>query len=127
MKTINRIQVLLLALLLSIPSLSFAERKGSAPATKNPLIIDNPLKNDSLIAFINSIIDAALKLGAIVSVVAVILAGFMFVTAHGDEDKIKTAKNILLYAVIGMVILLGARMISEVIINTVTSVDKASK
>jgi len=120
MKTINRIQVLLLALLISIPYLSFAAT-GSAPAIKNPL------KNDSLIAFINSIIDAALKLGAIVSVAAVILAGFMFVTAHGDEDKIKTAKNILLYAVIGMVILLGARMISEVIINTVTSVDKASK
>jgi type IV secretory pathway VirB2 component (pilin) len=62
-----------------------------------------------------------------VAVVAVILAGFMFVTAHGDEEKIKTAKKILLYAVIGMVILLGARMISEVIINTVTSVDNASK
>ena len=121
MKTINHIQVLLLALLLSIPSLSFADKKGPPP------IIKNPLKNDSLIAFINSIIDAALKLGAIVSVIAVILAGFMFVTAHGDEEKIKTAKKILLYAVIGMVILLGARMISEVIINTVTSVDKASK
>lgn len=120
MKTINHIQVLLLALLLSIPSLSFAAT-GPAPGIKNPL------KNDSLIAFFNSIIDAALKLGAIVSVVAVILAGFMFVTAHGDEEKIKTAKKILLYAVIGMVILLGARMISEVIINTVTSVDKASK
>lgn len=120
MKIINRIQVLLLVSLLSLPVLSFAG-SGSAPAIKNPL------KNDDLFAFVNSIIDAALKLGAIVAVIAVILAGFMFVTAHGDEEKIKTAKKILLYAVIGMVILLGARMISEVIINTVKSVDNASK
>lgn len=121
MKIIHRIQVLLLVSLLALPSLVSANFSGDAPAIKNPL------KNDDLFAFINSIIDAALKLGAIVAVIAIILAGFMFVTAHGDEEKIKTAKKILLYAVIGMVILLGARMISEVIINTVTSVDNASR
>ncbi len=105
-----------------MPSLSLAAGSGSAPAIKNPLN-----NNGDLFQYINSIIDAALKLGAIVAVIAVIIAGFMFVTAQGDEKKLETAKKILLYAAIGMVILLGARAIAAVIINTVTNVDNASR
>ncbi len=123
MKLTNRIQVFFLTLLLALPLVTLGV--NSPPGGKNK--IDNPLKNDDLFAFINSIIDAALKIGAVVAVLAIIFAGFMFVTAQGDEEKIKTAKRILLYAAIGIVILLGARVISDVIINTVKGVDQAAK
>lgn len=89
--------------------------------------INNPLDNDDLIAFINSVIEAALMIGAVVAVMAVIFAGFMFVTAQGDEEKISTAKRTLLYAAIGIAILLGARLISDVITETVKSVDEAAR
>ncbi len=122
MKSLSRIQIGLYMVLLSFPTILLAQNTGGRP------IIENPLgKTNDLFAYINSIIDAALKLGAIVAVIAIIIAGFMFVTAQGDEKKLETAKRILLYAAIGMVILLGARAISAVIINTVTNVDNASR
>jgi len=122
MKLLRRAELSMFLLLLSLPGFTSAnDLSGSGPH------IDNPLKTKSLMAFVDNIIDAALDLGAIVAVLAIIYAGFMFVTASGDEEKIKTAKKILLYSVIGIAILLGARMISSIIVNTVTAVDQASR
>ena len=123
MKSTRCLQVMVLTFILSLPVSALGD--DSDPGSSNR--IENPLKNNSLIAFINSIIDAALLIGTVIAVLAIIFAGFRFVTAQGDEEQIKTAKRILLYAAIGIVILLGARMISDVIVNTITSVDEAAR
>jgi len=102
---------------ISLTSLFFLPLLISAENIKNPLGSTN-----SLFGFLDKIIDALLQLGAVVAAVAVIYAGFMFVTAQGDEGKIKTAKATLLYTVIGLAILLGARVIASVIENTIRSV-----
>jgi len=100
------------------PIISLAEGDGSGKIT-------NPLNStEELLPFLTSIITAALKLGAVLAVVAIIYAGFLFVTAGGDEGKIKTAKNTILYTVIGIIILLGAQTIALVITNTVKSVGQ---
>ena len=46
-------------------------------------------------------------------------AGFLFVTARGDAAQISTARKALLWAVVGGVIALGAKLIIEVIQGTV--------
>lgn len=110
-------------LLLAIPAFSFgASGDGSGK-------ISNPLgdKNSNIFEFIETVIDAAIKLGAVLAVLAIIYAGFLFVTAQGDETKIETAKKVLLYTAIGIAILLGARVITEIIKGTVTGVEKAAK
>ena len=120
MNTIQKIKISLLTALLSSPLAIFAQA-GSGK-------IQNPLGggNDNLFSFLNTIIDALLQLGAVLAVVVVIYAGFLFVTAQGDEGKIKTAKLALLYSLIGLAILLGARIISEVIENTITSINSGN-
>lgn len=122
MKTLRRLEIYLFMLLLALPAFSLgASGDGSGK-------ISNPLKGDgNIFAFINSVIDAAIKLGAILAVLAIIYAGFLFVTAQGDETKIETAKKVLLYTAIGIAILLGARVISSVITTTVTNVGNATK
>ena len=119
MKYLRRIEIYLFLGLLSLPSLALGQRSSGGK-------IENPLGNDDLLGFVDTIIDAALKIGAVVAVLAVIFAGFKFVTAQGDEEAISTAKKTLLYAAIGIVILLGARAISTVIINTVQGVEDAT-
>lgn len=109
--------------LLSLPLISSAATNQGSVGIKNPLGDGN----DNLFKMIDTIIDALLKLGAVLAVIAIIFAGFKFVTAGGDEGKLKTAKAILLYTVIGIVILLGARIISAVVVETVTSVGKDLK
>jgi hypothetical protein len=117
MNTLRHLKISAFLFLLSVPFIARGE--GSGPSGK----INNPLESDNLVEFINSIIDAAMKLGAILAVLAVIYAGFKFVTAQGDPKAISTAKAILLYTVIGVIILLGARVIAEVIINTIEGID----
>ena len=57
--------------------------------------------------------------GGVVAVFFIVYSGFLFVTARGSEDKLKTAKRALLYSVIGTAILLGAWVIAEVIASTI--------
>ena len=108
--------------LLSLPVFSLAAQGNGVGQ------IANPLGNvTDIFTFINILLDAVLKLGAVLAVMAIIYAGFLFVTASGDEGKIETAKSVLLYTVIGIAILLGARLIAAVITNTVTNIGNASQ
>ncbi len=82
--------------------------------------ICNPIKANDLYAFISDVLTEVAKLGAVVVVFFIIYSGFLFVTAQGNEEKLKTAKKALLYTLIGAAILLGASLIATVIKNTVS-------
>jgi hypothetical protein len=51
----------------------------------------------------------------IVAVIVIILAGYTFTTAVYDPAKITQAKNALLYAVIGLIVIIFAFTITQVI------------
>jgi len=57
-------------------------------------------------------------IAGIVAVVAIILAGFYFVTAGGNPTTITKAKNTILYAVAGLVIIIIAFAITQFIIGS---------
>lgn len=102
---------------------------GSGPSTNISTSIPNPFNcggaggGCNLITFINVIVDrVVLPIGGIVAVLAFIWSGFMFVTAQGDEKKIGEARTALLYTAVGTAILLGARVLTEVLENTINSV-----
>lgn len=50
-----------------------------------------------------------------VSVIFFVYAGFLYVTSGGDEEKIKKAKDYLLYGVIGIAVALLAATITTVV------------
>ncbi|HZS42755.1 MAG TPA: pilin [Candidatus Paceibacterota bacterium] len=84
--------------------------------------LDNPLSNTgNIYDFIAKVLEEVAKIGAVICVFFIIYAGFLFVTAQGNEDKLKTAKNAFLYTVIGVIILLGAELIAKIIENTIKS------
>lgn len=45
---------------------------------------------------------------AIICVLLIIYAGFLIFTSGGDEEKMKKAKNIIIYIIVGLVILVGS-------------------
>jgi type IV secretory pathway VirB2 component (pilin) len=63
------------------------------------------------------IIRVGLGLLGTIAVVLVIYAGFLWMTAAGNQDKIKRAKDVLRAAVIGLVIILSAFAITSFIIS----------
>ncbi len=75
----------------------------------------------SLPELVGSFIGAALGLLGVVLVVLVIYAGFLWMTAQGSEDKVKTAKKILTSAVIGMIIIFAAYAITNFVVTNLTT------
>lgn len=95
---------------------------GNINNTNNTIItLDNPLGDriNNLPAFIYMLLGIVFRIGAVISVLALMYVGFMFVTARGDPTKLETARNAFLYTVIGIAVLLGGVLIASVIQNTV--------
>lgn len=90
----------------------------------NPTIgvnLVNPFRaQDSLFGLVRAIInDVILPIGGVIAVLAFIFSGFLYVTAQGNETKLKTAHKSLLYTVIGTAILLGSWVLANVICTTI--------
>lgn len=83
--------------------------------------LQNPLGNVSLQEFLFKIIDILLVFAIPLIVFFIILAGFTYVTAGGNESKVHKATHMLTWSVIGGVIIVGARAIMIIIENTVNS------
>jgi hypothetical protein len=55
----------------------------------------------------------------IASVIIIMLAGLQYMIAEGDSSKVSSAKNTLLYALVGLVITIVARSIVAFVLNKV--------
>jgi hypothetical protein len=95
-----------------------------------PIKIVNPLAAkgvNTISDFLKLVInDLVLPIGALIAVLYIMYAGFLMVTARGDEGQLKDAKAAFTHAAIGTAILLGSWVIAEVIQTTVNSLTSAS-
>ena len=60
--------------------------------------------NDELINNITNILSAIIGVLGLVCVVVMIIGGINYMTSAGDSGKVKTAKNTILYGLIGLII-----------------------
>lgn len=97
------------------------EGVGSGKNQDIPIKIENPFRGgDTLQELLATIInEIVFPVGGILAVLAFVWSGFMYVTARGDETKLKTAHRALLYTAVGTAVLLGALVISQVIEGTI--------
>lgn len=91
----------------------------SYPPSPQGGLLENPLQSDSLVGFLTAILDVLLTLAIPIIVFFIIYAGFLYVTARGNENQITKAHQALLWSVVGGVIVLGAKLIIDVIQGTV--------
>jgi hypothetical protein len=87
----------------------------------NNASLGNPITfakiTDMLVAIINVVIVMAIP----IVVFFLIYAGFSYVTAQGNPEKIAQASRSLLYGVIGGVVILGSVAITAIIKNLVNA------
>ena len=62
-------------------------------------------------------VNAVLGLLGIIFLVIIIYAGFLWMTAGGNEDAVGKSKKLLMNSIIGLVIILGAYAISQFVIS----------
>jgi len=71
---------------------------------------------------IGRLVNIALGFVGIVLLCYIIFAGFLWMTAGGDEKKTKTAQDMIKNAVIGLLIVVAAFAISNFVLNSLVNV-----
>ena len=71
-----------------------------------PLTFDPPLQSQTIFDLLTGILSFALTIGIPIAVGMIIYAGILFLTAGANPNAVGKAKSILLYAVIGLAIIL---------------------
>ena len=81
---------------------------------------DGPLGGDeSVLQLAQRVIRLAILLAALVCVVILIAAGYSYITAAGDEQKIEKAGKTLTYAIVGLVICFISVILVEFVLGNV--------
>ncbi|OGI77904.1 hypothetical protein A3D42_00520 [Candidatus Nomurabacteria bacterium RIFCSPHIGHO2_02_FULL_41_18] len=101
-----------------LPLVSFSADIDGKPCNKSGIIC-NPISVDNVQDFIRVLLEGVLRIGMPIVALAVIYSGFLFVTAVGNTEKIKKARETLMYTLIGAAILLGSWAIAQLISETV--------
>jgi len=108
--------------ILTTISLGFVMMPGVLKAQGLQYSLQSPLQNiGSIEGLIVTILNVLLVLAVPIIIFFIIFAGFNYVTAQGNPEKIKTATRSLTYAIVGGVLILGAVAISEIIQGVVES------
>ncbi len=71
----------------------------------------------SLVSIIKTVVNVLLFAIGIASVIVIVISGFRFVTSNGDSNTVTSAKNSILYAVIGIVVAFSAYAIVNFILG----------
>jgi len=88
--------------------------------------LQNPLRSDigNISQFLTALLDAVVIIVFPFIILMIIYSGFLFVSAQGNEDKLKTAKKTILWTIIGALIILGASMLSYAIEGTINDLQR---
>lgn len=68
-------------------------------------------------AFIISILTVVAAVLAAIALAALLYGGFLYITSLGEEDRARTAKRVILYAIIGIIVIGAAGILVNVIIS----------
>ncbi len=126
----------IIAVPLSVPALVAAQATGSGANIQQCLGQGSTLtapsglncSNASVTSSttsVNSIIKTTINIFSfvvgVVAVIMIIFGGFRYITSGGDSGNISSAKNTIIYAIIGLVVVAFAQIIVQFVLTKVTS------
>jgi hypothetical protein len=127
---IGVVLVPLVSIILPVGGVLFADHDGTNVRHDGsnvnacpPGKICNPLKARTIQEFLTQLIDVVIAIGSVLAIFFLIYAGFLFVTAQGNEQKLQKAKAAFWWTVVGIAVLLGAKVIQAVIEGTVRALQ----
>lgn len=100
----------------------FAQGTTPDPATNDVFGVD-PFANETVLGqedvrtTIARLINVALSLLGVISVVIILAGGFKWMTAGGNEDKVGEAKKMIFAGVIGLAIIMSAFAIARFVLG----------
>lgn len=110
-----------MAAFLTLPALAVKAQDVNGTFGFDPVNtgLNNTLKETDPRTMVGSIINVALGFMGVIAVIIILIGGFKWMTAGGNEDKVSEAKKMLGYGVIGMVIVLAAWGVATFVVNSI--------
>jgi len=88
----------------------------SALGETTTITISNPLGETSdVLTLIDKILNFLLGIALVLTPIMIVYAGFLYITAAGNEEKVKTANKVLIWALIGLAVVLIAKGVPALI------------
>lgn len=75
---------------------------------------------------ITTVVNLLSVVAGVAAVIMIIVGGLRYVTSGGKDESVKSAKNTILYAIIGLVVVALAQIIVHFVINQATSPPSSS-
>lgn len=91
---------------------------GGAKIVENGLD-GNVSKEPDIKALIVAWTNFLLPIAAVIAVLAIVWAGFLYITSFGDDGRIETAKKIIIWVAVGIVVMAGAYAIVNFFMDAV--------
>lgn len=108
---LNLVKIFSIIILMPI----FARSEGCK--NEGETVIPNPINACTFSDLVRDFTQIILEIGLPLAALFIILAGFQFVTAQGNAEKIKKARQTLTWTIIGAAVIIGARVIAEAVVN----------
>jgi hypothetical protein len=104
-----------------VPSVTFAQNstKVCEGVTLTGAGCDDQASQVAVEGIVTVIINILSLIVGVVSVIMIIVGGFNYVLSGGDSTKVGNAKNTILYAIVGLVIVALAQAIVVFVLNNV--------
>jgi hypothetical protein len=90
---------------------------GAGPASESAVCSSRSSVNNPVISIMVNVIQIILLVVGVAAVIVIIVAGFRYVTSSGDPNTVNSAKNTILFAVVGLVVALTGQLIISFVIN----------
>jgi len=74
---------------------------------------------NSLDTFITELVNIFSIVVGVVAVIMIIIGGFRYITSGGDSNNISSAKNTIIYAIIGLVVVALAQFIVQFVLSKI--------
>lgn len=127
MKNILKITFFSLILILNFSTFLPATAQDQTPEIKQELEQFGqtvPVAKDTPDIFVGKIIKAVLLVIGAIIILMIVYGGVTYATAAGNEEKIETAKKILVYCIIGIIIIALAYALTDFIIQALFNFSK---
>jgi hypothetical protein len=79
----------------------------------------DPTSGPTVNSVIKTVISFLSFIVGLVAVIMIIVGGFKYITSAGDAGRVTSAKNTILYAVVGLVVVVLAQVIVRFVLNNV--------
>ncbi len=112
--------VLFVCVVTNFPTTSFAV-EGVVPANNQIFTLKNPLKVDSIGGLVQNFVEIFSYIVILFAVLMLVFVGLKFILARGNVEEMKKLKDWLLRIVVGVAVVIGARVIIQVVINTLSA------